>query len=217
MIRALGGAATSVLLAVTAACSGRESDSSGVRNKPHLVTRRDAAQEGPRDARNAVEIETGALTGATENAIPCPSWRGLSNRSCFAVAHGPFVLTDLEAFAYTWYPTQTQAFQEVIAFPGPPLPELPPAFAPRWQTQASEYWGSGWKTPAGDTWNSGLPRIHRDLRAVHGARYFIADGEALYVSVTYRGCWKGEAFERDRCSPGSVPEISATFSGYHGK
>ena len=79
-------------------------------------------------------------------------------------------------------------------------------------TQAREYWSSGWPTPASESWNSGLPKVHRDVRAVHGARYLVGAGEDLYISVSYRGCWKDDVFERDACSPGSTPEVSATFS-----
>jgi hypothetical protein len=216
-----------LLVALAAACSGRKADSAGVRKDPRTVIAPDAAERASRDARDVAdaapqlpspvskEFETGAITGATARAIACPVHGG-ANRKCFAVAHGPFVLTDLEAFAYPWFPTQTQGWQQAIAFPGPSgVAELPPAFVPRWHTQATEYWGSGWKNQPAEDWNSGLPQVHRTLRAVHGARYFVGDREDLYVAVSYRGCWNDDAFERDACSPGSAPEISATFSGYH--
>jgi hypothetical protein len=184
-----------LVVTVAVACSGRHADS---------------------DARNANDVETGAITGATKNAIPCPAVRSAPNRMCFAIAHGPFVLTDLEVFAYPWFPTQTQGWQEAIAFPGPRgVTALPPAFLPRWQTRAVEYWSSGWQGPSGERWNSGEPQIHRYARVVHGARYAVGDEEDLYISVSYRGCWKEDTFEREACSPGSAPEVSATVSGYH--
>lgn len=202
-----------LLFGLAGACSGRSAGSSSARSPSHDAS--EPPRSLPVDARSASELATGAITGATANAVPCPSARGFATRKCFAVAHGPFVLTDLEAFAYTWFPTQTQGLQEVIAFPGPrEVAGFPTAFVPRWQTQAREYWSSGWQNPAAESWNSGLPKVHRDVRAVHGARYLVAEGEDLYVSISYRGCWKDEVFERDACSPGSTPEISATFSGY---
>ncbi len=203
-------------VAVAVACSGRNADSASARNHSPVGTTRGAAQRLPDDARNANDGETGAITGATNNAIPCPSVRGAPNRMCFAVAHGSFVLTDLEVFAYPWFPTQTQGWQEAIAFPGPSgVTALPPGFAPRWQTRAVEYWSSGWQAPSGEKWNSGEPQIHRYARVVHGARYVVGDEEDLYISVAYRGCWREDTFEREACSPGSAPEVSATFSGYH--
>ena len=209
----IGAAGVYLLVALAAACSGRSADSGSFRSQSHLAT--DAAHGVSRDARSASEVDTGAITGATSNAIPCPSARGSPSRKCFAVAHGPFVLTDLEAFAFSWFPTQTQGLQEVVAFPGPSeVTGFPPAFVPRWQTQASEYWGSGWQNQGGEGWNSGIPQLHRDVRAVHGARYLVGDGENLYISVSYRGCWKDDVFERETCSPGSTPDVSATFSGY---
>ncbi|GEJ56570.1 hypothetical protein [Anaeromyxobacter diazotrophicus] len=208
--------AISVLMAAAAACSGRTADSASARNRSPVATTRDAAQGLPDDARNANDAETGAITGATQNAIPCSPGRGAPNRTCFAVAHGPFVLTDLEVFAFPWFPTQTQGWQEAIAFPGPSgVTALPPGFMPRWQTRAVEYWSSGWRAPSGEDWNSGEAQVHRYARVVHGARYVVGDEEQLYVSVSYRGCWKGDAFERETCSPGSAPEVSATFSGFH--
>jgi hypothetical protein len=202
-------------VAVALACSGRNADSASARNRsPAAATR--AAQAAPDDVRSSSDAETGAITGATKNAIPCPSPRGAPNRTCFAVAHGPFVLTDLEVFAYPWFPTQTQGWQEAIAFPGPSgVTTLPAGFAPRWQTRAIEYWSSGWQAQSTESWNSGEPQLHRYARVVHGARYVVGDGEDLYISVSYRGCWKEDTFERETCSPGSTPEVSATFSGYH--
>jgi hypothetical protein len=202
-----------LVVAVTVACSGRNADS---RNHSPVAMTRDAAQRLPDEARNANDVETGAITGATKNSVPCPSVRSSPNRMCFAVAHGPFVLTDLEVFAYPWFPTQTQGWQEAVAFPGPSgVTALAPAFVPRWQTRAVEYWSSGWQAPSGEKWNSGEPQIHRYARVVHGARYVVGDDEDLYIAVSYRGCWKEDTFEREACSPGSAPEVSATFSGYH--
>ena len=202
-------------VAVAVACSGRNADSTSARNQAPVATTRDAAQRFPDDVRNAQDIETGAITGATKNAVPCPSARGAPSRTCFAVAHGPFVLTDLEVFAYPWFPTQTQGWQEAIAFPGPSgVTALPPTFVPRWQTRALEYWSSRWQAQSGENWNSGEPQVQRYARVVHGARYVVGDGEDLYISVSYRGCWKEDQFERQACSPGSAPEVSATFSGY---
>ena len=203
-------------VAVAVACSGRHTNSESAGNHSPVAATRDAAQASPDDVRSASVAETGAITGATKNAIPCPSAHGAPNRTCFAVAHGPFVLTDLEVFAYPWFPTQTQGWQEAIAFPGPSgVTALPSGFAPRWQTRAIEYWSSGWQAPSAEHWNSGEAQVHRYARVVHGARYVVGDQEDLYISVSYRGCWKKDTFERETCSPGSAPEVSATFSGYH--